>query len=134
MKNALIAIGGAVLKVIGLNPQHIAGHSEGRVVGKPTFAGMDYQLTGLGERITSINVMTYPHVIGGMDCYAILRAQHEAQAAVNLIRLGRNYAATLEGLVVIRTLESDETQIHPFTGIGRRVEASIELVHVGGLR
>lgn len=47
------------------------------------------------------------------------------------IRLGPNYLGEMMGLVVIRNLSIDEDRLHPFTGIGRRVDLSAELLHVG---
>jgi hypothetical protein len=75
---ALISIGGAILHTIGLSPQRIRSESEARVAGHPVQAGMDYQLTGLGARTSSIEVRTWPHVTGGMDALAILRAHCES--------------------------------------------------------
>lgn len=132
MASELISIGKAKLKTWGLTPQVISTSSEGRVPGHATFSGMDYQLTGLGEKVTNIEAVTHPQVMGGMDSLGWLIQQHEAQSAINFIRLGANFLGSLQGLVVIRTLEYDEESIHPFTGVGRKVEVALELLHVGG--
>ncbi|HEX2020265.1 MAG TPA: hypothetical protein VGO17_15125 [Aurantimonas sp.] len=125
------SIGRAQLRVIGLNPQRIAVESESRVTGAPTWKGMDYQLTGRGEKRTQIEARTAPHVFGGLDALGWLIRHHQAQDVVNYIRLGSNFAATLSGAVVIRTLFYDESKLHPFDGVGRIVEVEIDLVHVG---
>jgi phage protein U len=130
MSGDQIAIGKARLKTFGLNAQGISRSSEARVPGRPTFKGMDYQLTGLGERITQIEAITYPLVTGGLDMIGWLINQHERQDVVNYIRLGSAYLGRNNGSVTIRSLEYDEDQLHPFTGIGRKVEVSFELVHL----
>ncbi len=50
---ALISIGRAILRPNGLSASELEATSETRVPGKATFAGMDYQLTGQGERLIS---------------------------------------------------------------------------------
>ncbi len=127
---ALISIGGAILKTVGLNPQRIGARSESRVPAKATFEGMDYQLTGLGEQKTRIEFATVPLVTGGLDMLAILQALHRQQAVVPYLRLGRFYAATLVGIVVVQSLDIDESRIHPFTGVGRLVHGEAELLIV----
>lgn len=129
--SALVAVGAAVLRTIGLNPQRLGAESESRVPGKPTFTGMDYQLTGMGEQSTRLEFATWPQVIGGMDALAVLQLQHRTQAVVPFIRLGANWLGTLQGFVVVRHLSVDEERLHPFTGIGRIVHGEAELVHVG---
>jgi phage protein U len=129
--SALVAVGAAVLRTIGLNPQRIGDESEGRAPGKATFAGMDYQLTGMGDHATRLEFATWPQVIGGMDALAILQLQHRTQAVVPYIRLGANWLGTLQGFVVVRHLATDEERLHPFTGVGRIVHGEAELLHVG---
>jgi len=131
MNGTLVSIGRAPCQVVGLNPQRVGSQSAGRVPGRPTFTGMDYQLTGLDEKITAISAVTWPHVTGGLDTLGWLQAQHDGQDVVNLIRLGANWFGQLAGTVVIRSLDIDEGRFHPFTGAGRKVEVDIELVHVG---
>lgn len=130
--SGLMSIGAAVLKVVGLNPQRIGSSSESRVPAKPTFTGMDYQLTGLGEQRSRIEFATWPMVLGGLDALEILRQIHRSQAVVPFLRLQRNYAADLEGLVVVQHLDVDEERLSPFTGIGRVVHGEADLVHVAG--
>lgn len=129
--SGLMAIGGAVLRVIGLNPQRVQTRSESRVPAKPTFTGMDHQLTGMGERRTRIEFATVPLLVGGMDTLAILEAIHAAQAVVPYIRLGSNWLGSLDSFVVLQSLDVGEERLHPFTGIGRIVHGEAELVHVG---
>lgn len=128
----LVSIGSAVLKVKGLNPQRIGTMSEARVPGMPTFTGMDFQATGLGEAHTRFEAVTYPHVIGGLDALALLQGHHESQDAVNYFRLGANFLGRMIGQVRIRHLFIDETHLHPFDGIGRKVGVEVDLVYVGG--
>lgn len=129
---ALISIGGAILYTIGgLNPQRITTESESRVPGHPVPSGMDYQLTGMGEKVTTLEARTWPHVMGGLDALQILRAHHEAQNEVNFIRLHGNYIGQLaNGPVVIQTLEADEEKLHPHDGVGRIVDVSLTLIHL----
>ncbi len=130
----LISIGSAILRVRGLNPQRINTMSEARMPGRATWQGMDYQPTGLGERHTRIEAVTYPHVIGGLDMLATLQAHHENEDVVNYIRLGdaTTYLGRMMGQVRIRTLFVDETMLHPIDGVGRKVGVEIDLVYVGG--
>lgn len=129
---ALISIGGAILYTIGLNPQRISTASEARFPAHAIPGGLHYQATGLGERSTTIEATTYPHVMGGMDAYAILRAHHELQAMVPLIRVSGNLKGLSSGLCVIQTLEADEERLHPFDGVGRQIDVSIGLIMMPG--
>lgn len=131
MTTSLVGVGSAVLRVIGLNPQRITTRSESRVPGHPTWEGMDYQATGLGEKATAIEAVTYPLVIGGLDALAWLQRHHEAQDQVNYIRLQSRFLGAVQGSVVIRNLFVDENHLHPFTGVGRKVGVELDLVHVG---
>lgn len=128
MTASLVSIGAAHLKVIGLNPQHVSLSSESRVPGRATFTGMDYQLTGIGERSVRLEVMTLPFIFGGMDALGWLQAQHLAQTPALYLRLGKNFLADNLGLVVIRELYIDEDRFHPFTGRGRTLNAEVGLV------
>ena len=127
---ALVGIGRARLRTVGLSPQSIARSSEARVPGRPTFGGMSYQKTGRGEEVTVVEAVTMPHVIGGMDAVGWLLAHHKRGDTVNYFRLGANFLGELVGPVVIRTHDIDESHLHPFSGVGRRVEVALELVHV----
>lgn len=129
-----LSIGGAKLKLIGLRPNRISSRSEVRVQGTPTFSDIDYQDTGIGERVTTIEASTMPHVFGGMDAYAMLQGHHLARSEVQFVRMGANFLASNQGRVVIRTLDCDEDSLHPADGVGREVTVSIELLHVSSLR
>lgn len=130
--NSLVSLGRAQLLVRGLNPQRIGTRSEARVPGIPTWTGMDYQDTGLGEASTRIEALTYPHVVGGLDALSWLQQHHEARDVVNFIRLRGAYLGRMLGQVRIRHLSVDEANLHPFDGVGRRVGVEIDLVYVGG--
>ncbi len=129
----LIKVGKAKLKVIGLIPERVSTNSEGRVPGKATFRGMDHQKTGMGEKVTVIEVITIPHVTGGLDAAAWLWRHHENQDTVNYIRLGKNYLGNVVGSVVVRVLGLEEENIHPVTKVGRTMTGEIELIHVGSV-
>lgn len=129
-----LSIGGAKLRLIGLRPTRISKRSEVRVPGTPTFSSVEYQDTGIGERVTTIEAMTVPHVFGGMDAVALLEGHHLARRTINFIRMGANFLAANQGLVVIRTLDMDEESLHPADGVGREVSVTIELLHVPSLR
>lgn len=131
--NELLAIGRAQLRVVGLNPQRIGTESEARVPGLPTWSGMDYQDTGLGEARTRFEAVTYPHVIGGLDAVDWLQRHHQGRQAVNYIRLRTGYLGRMLGRVRIRHLFIDETRLHPFDGVGRRVGVELDLVYVGDI-
>lgn len=132
--NELCSIGKAKLLVVGLNPQRIGTESEARVPGTPTWTDMDYQATGLGEARTRFEAVTFPHVIGGLDAVEWIQRHHEAQEAVNYYRLRGQFLGRMQGLVRIRHLFIDETHLHPFDGVGRRVGVEMDLVYVGGRR
>ncbi len=117
--NELIKVGSARLKVIGLIPERVSTSSESRVPGKATFTGMDHQKTGMGEKVTVINVITVPHVTGGLDAAAWLERHHQNQDTVNYIRLGRNYVRHVVGSVVGRNLVLEAEKIHPLTTTDR---------------
>ena len=103
--------------------------SEARIPGHATFKGMDYQLTGMGEKVTTIEAVTHPKVFGGLDSLGWIIHHHERQDVVNYIRLGANFLGTMGGLVGIRNLDYDEDRFHPFTGVGRKLEVVFEMVH-----
>jgi len=127
---ALISIGGAVLHTVGLSPQRLSHASDSRVPGHAVQAGMDYQLTGLGERSVIIDARTWPHVTGGLDSLALLRLHHETQAVVPFIRLHGNYLGLAGGMVIIQSLEADEEKLHPHDGVGRIVDVIVRLIRM----
>ena len=124
----LCSIGRAKLKVIGLNPESFATEAEGRFPGAPTWRGMDYQATGVGEKRTIIRARTAPHLVGSLDSLAWLERHRRENRPVNFIRLGQNYLGQLMGQVGIRYLAVEETKIHPRDGVGRIVDVEIDLV------
>ncbi len=128
---SLVSVGGAVLKVVGLNPSGIGQRSESRVPGKPTFRGMDYQLTGMGEERIRLRFITAPLIMDGLDVIEVLRLLHRQQAVVPWLRMGSGYAASVMGLVVVQSLDVDEERLHPFTGVARIVHGECEMVVVG---
>lgn len=125
---ALISIGGAILYTVGLSPQRLTHASESRVPGHAVQAGMDYQVTGMGERSIIIDAQTWPHVTGGLDALAILNMHHSTQAVVPFIRLKGNYLGLSDGMVVVQSLEVDETKLHPHDGVGRIVDVVVRLI------
>ena len=127
---ALISIGGALLHTIGLNPQRLSYAGDSRVPGHAVQAGMDYQLTGMGERSVIIDAKTWPHVVGGLDSLAILRMHMEMQTVVPFIRLHGNYIGISGGMVVVQSVEADEEKLHPFDGIGRIVDVFVRLIQM----
>lgn len=128
---ALIAIGGAILYTVGgLNPQRLSFSSEARFPAQPIPGGLSYQKTGLGEQSLTIEATTWPHVMGGLDAYAVLQAHHQSQSVVPMVRMRGNFLGLVSGLCVIQTLESDEEKMHPFDGVGRRVDVTLGLLFV----
>lgn len=125
---ALISIGGAILYTIGLNPQRLSHAGESRVPGHATQAGVDYQLTGMGERSVIIDARTFPHVTGGLDALAILTMHRDMQTVVPFIRLKGNYLGIQSGMVVVQSLEVDEEKLHPHDGVGRIVDVVVRLI------
>lgn len=85
--STIIRLGNAQLRVIGLNPQRLSDESETRLPGHATFLGMAYQKTGTGEHSITLEVMTVPHILGGLDALGWLRAHHKAQDTVNYWRM-----------------------------------------------
>lgn len=131
MAQDYIGLGNARLRSWGLTPYKISTSSETRVPGRATFRGMDYQRTGKGDKKTTITAKTIPHVTKGMDMVSWLILHHDRQDIINYTRLGPNYLGQLVGQVIITNLDIDEKQIHPFTGIGRKIECNFELLHIG---
>ncbi len=125
---ALISIGGAMLTTIGLSPQRLSYSSSVRFPAHPVAAGLFYQKTGADAEHLTIEAETYPHVVGGLDAYAIIKAIHRSQAIVPLIRLRGNYLGEATGYCGIETLDVDEERLHPFDGIGRKVQVSVGLI------
>ncbi|OJJ09111.1 hypothetical protein BKI51_21785 [Alphaproteobacteria bacterium AO1-B] len=128
--STLISIGNARLKVIGLNPQRLTDQGEARFPGHPTFKGMHYQKTGLGEQTRRLEIMTVPHILGGLDALGWLLQHFKNQDEVTYFRLAANLAGHLEGSVVIRDHSIDEDRIHPWSGRGRILTAEIGLLFV----
>ena len=125
-----ISLGNAKLKVIGLTPQRLTDEREARVVSRPTFEGMDHQKTGPGDIIVSLEVVTVPLVFGGLDALEWLKRHLNDQDTVNYFRMEANYLGRLVGQVCLTSVSSDEERFHPWTGIGRKVSAYVEFLHV----
>ena len=134
MAGFAIAIGRARLKPWGLSPQGASFTGEARVPGRATFEGMDYQLTGMGEEVTTFTGVTYPLVTGGLDMVEWLRLHQRRQDVVIHIRLGRSYLGEVLSMGTIRSLEIGEDLPHPFTGVGRKTEVSFEFVHLSSVQ
>ena len=127
----LCAIGDAVLEVIGLNPRRFAYRSEANWPGQPVFDGEPfYQPTGMGDRVLHLDLAARPHVMGGLDQYAIIKRHHEAQDVVDYIRLAAGYVGEVGGMVTVRRLSHTEEKLAP-DGIGYRHEFDVELLLVG---
>ncbi len=125
---ALISIGGAQLTTIGLSPQQLSYSSSARFPAHPVAAGLRYQKTGADAEHLTIEAETYPHVVGGLDAYAIIKAIHRSQAIVPLIRLRGNYLGQAVGYCGIDTLDADEERLHPIDGIGRKMQVTVGLI------
>lgn len=125
---ALITIGGAILYTIGLNPQRISYSSTARFPVHAVQSGITIQATGVDAQRVTIEAQTYPHVVGGLDAYAIIKAHHLSQSIVPYIRLRGNYLGDAGGLCVIETLDSDEEHLHPFDGVGRKVDVTLGML------
>lgn len=124
----LISIGGALLYTVGPSAQRLSYSSEGRFPGHATQGGMAYQATGAGDERMTIEVLTFPHVLGGLDSVDILKTLHRSQMIAPFIRLHGFYLGKATGMVVVETFDFDEEKLHPVTGIGRRVEATLGLL------
>lgn len=125
---ALLSIGGAILYTVGLNPQRLGYSSSARFAAHPIQTGLAYQATGADAETLTIEATTFPHVFGGLDAFAILKAHHRSQSVVPFIRLRGNYLGEAAGLCVIETLDADEERLHPFDGIGRQIDVTIGLI------
>lgn len=127
----LCAIGDAQLEVIGLNPQSIDDKSKARWPVQEIFDSEPFiQPSGLGERTITLRLAARPHIMGGLDQYAILRQHFEAQDAVLYIRLGAGLVGDVLGEVGIASLSHAESKIAP-GGLGRRHEFDVELIVLG---
>ncbi|WP_223564984.1 phage tail protein [Agrobacterium tumefaciens] len=125
---ALISIGGARLCIIGMNPQRVSYSSSARFPAHPVRGGLRYQATGPDAELVTIEAMTFPHVFGGLDSVAILKAHHRRQSIVPFIRLRGNYLGEALGLCVIETLDYDEERLHPIDGVGRQLDVTMGLI------
>ncbi|MFC6444553.1 phage tail protein [Shinella zoogloeoides] len=125
---ALISIGGAILYTVGLNPQRISYSSTARFPVHSVQSGFRVQKTGVDPERITLEAVTFPHVVGGLDAYAILKAHHRAQSVVPYVRLRGNYLGDVNGLCVIETVDTDEERLHPFDGVGRKVDVSLGLL------
>lgn len=131
MSIPLCAIGNAILEVIGLNPQRIGYRSEARWPEQAVFDDEPfYQPTGMGPRIITLHLAARPHVMGGMENYAALKAHHEAQDVVPYIRLAAGLVGEVAAEVAIQRLSHEEEKLAP-DGVGRRHEFDVELLIVG---
>jgi len=117
-----------MLTTVGLSPQRLSYSSSTRFPAHPVAAGLFYQKTGADAEHLTIEVETYPHVVGGLDAYAIIKAIHRSQAVVPLIRLRGNYLGEATGYCGIETLDADEEKLHPIDGIGRKVQVTVGLI------
>jgi len=130
---ALVAIGGAVLRVIGLNPQSIETHGTGRAIVTPTLYGNDIQPTGVDPEETTIEALTMPQAFGGLDAYALLKIHKDMQTPVPYIRLGSNFLGNvLSGRVLVTDLTISEERISPIDGRGRQTKVTVTLLHIDG--
>ncbi len=131
MSGALIALGSAVLEVIGLNPQSIDWSKEYHWPGRPIFGSSPlYQATGTGDEILCLRLATRPHVMGGLDQWAAIQAQADAQAVIPYIRLNGDMSGSFMGNVGIKRLSSSERKLAP-DGMGYRWEFTVELLNLG---
>jgi len=131
MSHPLAAIGSAVLEVIGFNPVEFAYRSEALWPDEKVFGREPlYQPTGMGERCLTLRCAARPHLMGGLDSYAALKAHQERQDVVVYIRMAAGLVGEVAGMVFIRTLGHKEERLAP-DGRGRRHEFDIELVFAG---
>lgn len=126
MSFPLCAIGDAVLEAVGLSPVSFGYRSEAHWPAHMMFDDKPfYQSTGLGERVYALRLAARPHVMGGLEQWAILKAHHEAQDVVTYMRL-----SGLVGLigpdVAITSIGQTEEKIAP-DGFGWRWEFDAEL-------
>jgi phage protein U len=133
MSGALIALGAAVLEVIGLNPQGIEWEKDYHWPGRPIFGGSPlYQPTGFGDETLTLQLATRPHIMGGLDQWAILQAQADALLPIPYIRLNGDLSGSFMGNVGIIRLSSWERKLAP-DGMGYRWEFSVKLLNLGFL-
>lgn len=127
MSHPLCALGAATFDMIGLNPRDFDYDSEAHWPDLPVFDGPPfYQATGLGERILVVKLAARPHVMGGMDQYAIVKGHHERQDVVPFIRLAAGYVGEMMAEVAITRLGHREERLAP-GGVGRRHEFILQL-------
>lgn len=136
MSIPLCALGGAILEVIGLNPQGYDYRSEANWTSDNVFETTPFhQPTSMGDRTLTLRLATRPHVMGGLDQYAIIRQHHENLDVVPYIRLTSGILGEVIGDVGIQSLSHSEEKIAP-DGLGYRHEFEVELLllgrHAGG--
>ena len=136
MSHPLMAIGAAIVEVIGLSPTEVGRKGEGRWIGLDTFGGSPFfQPTGLGEQTLTLSLAARPHVTGGLDTVATLEMHRDNQDAVPVIRLtagafGIAPGGEFLGMYGVRRVEPTESVIAP-SGRGHRLAVEVELVALG---
>ena len=131
MSVPLVAIGGAVLEVIGLSPTSIGYRSEARWPGQDVFDDDPfYQATGMGERCFRLKLAARPHTMGGLGQYQVLKAHHERQDVVPFIRLAAGQVGEVYEDVAVTEIGHEEEKIAP-DGVGRRHAFDVKLLVVG---
>lgn len=131
MSHPLGAIGRATIEIIGFNPTEFGYRSEAVWPDEQIFGREPlYQPTGMGERVLNGRCACRPHITGGLENYAALKAHHERQDVVPFIRLGAGLVGEVQGMVFVRTLGHTEAKLAP-DGKGYRHEFEIELVFAG---
>ena len=126
----LALIGPAIVEVIGINPTGFGANMEATFARHQVFGSeLFIQPVGGGENVETLNLACRPHVHGGLENYSILQGLCRARLPVPYLRMS-GLVGINNGLVVIQRIGRDENAIAP-TGIGRRWEFTVELLHVG---
>lgn len=134
MSIPLCTIGQATLEVIGLNPKSIDYKSKANWPNQPVFDDAPfYQPTGMGERTVTLKLAARPHVMGGLDQYALLKQHHENRDVVTYMRLiedAEGLFGDIVGEMAIVDLSHTEEKIAP-GGLGWRHEFEVTMHLVG---
>lgn len=137
MSDPLCMIGAAVFERIGLNPTGFKRVQQATLAEHQVFDDVPfYQPTAMGSRKITVELATRPHIFGGLQNIAILRAQQKALAIVPFMRLygvqtGLVFpVGQFDGDVFIDEISETESKLAP-DGIGYRHEFTVELTLVG---
>lgn len=118
----LMALGGHVFRVVGLNGQEIETTTEAVWAEFSRWGMIDgAQFHGQKRPSMSVRGVLFPDQIGGLADYEAIRASQSTGKVLPLLRMGRSFTAAVLGTVTIERVTDLE-----FYG-GKKIAFTIEL-------